>query len=93
MADCDAETGKMTKQVMTEPSAEDKLSFDNFRISSETKQKLMAKGITALFPIQAATFDLIYDGLDVVGRARTGTGKSLAFALPVVEKLKLSMTN
>ena len=61
--------------------------FHNFRISKETIKLLIAKGITALFPIQVATFDAIYDGQDVIGRARTGTGKTLSFALPIVERL------
>jgi ATP-dependent RNA helicase DDX21 len=40
----------------------------NYRISKETRKLLKAKGINALFPIQSSTFDLIYDGRDVVGR-------------------------
>jgi ATP-dependent RNA helicase DDX21 len=58
-----------------------------WRISPENVTALKARGIEFLFPIQEATFDLIYDGKDLVGRARTGTGKTLAFALPVTEKL------
>jgi ATP-dependent RNA helicase DDX21 len=65
----------------------DPLSLEKYRISTLTKQKLLIRGVSALFPIQAATFDLIYDGNDVVGRARTGTGKTLSFALPIVERL------
>jgi ATP-dependent RNA helicase DDX21 len=63
-------------------------SVDKFRICKETKDLLALRKITALFPIQQKTFDLVYDGNDVMGRARTGTGKTLAFALPVVENLK-----
>ena len=33
----------------------------------------------------AASFDHIYDGKDVIGKARTGTGKTLSFALPLIE--------
>lgn len=50
------------------------------------------KGISSLFEIQAATFDTIFDGKDVLARARTGTGKTLAFAIPVVEQLALDKT-
>lgn len=61
-----------------------------FRISPETIATLnKKKGIYRLFPIQAKTFDLIYDGKDVIGRARTGTGKTFSFALPVVERILL----
>eukprot|EP00357_Protocruzia_adherens_P013046 CAMPEP_0115047182 /NCGR_PEP_ID=MMETSP0216-20121206/49167_1 /TAXON_ID=223996 /ORGANISM="Protocruzia adherens, Strain Boccale" /LENGTH=245 /DNA_ID=CAMNT_0002430355 /DNA_START=154 /DNA_END=891 /DNA_ORIENTATION=+ len=62
--------------------------FENFKISDQTCKLLQGSGVEALFPIQSATFDFIYDGKDVVGRARTGTGKTLAFALPTVERLK-----
>lgn len=40
-----------------------------------------------MFPIQAQTFDLVLDGSDLIGRARTGMGKTLGFALPMCEKL------
>lgn len=65
------------------------LRLSTYRISPTTRKRLEDRGITALFPIQAATFDAIYDGQDVVGRARTGTGKTLSFALPVIERLLL----
>lgn len=62
-------------------------SFDNFRISQLTRRKLQKKGIQYLFPIQAKTFNHVYDGKDVVAQARTGTGKTMSFAIPLVEKL------
>ncbi|CEP17128.1 hypothetical protein [Parasitella parasitica] len=65
------------------------LRLSNFRISQGTVDNLKAKGIKSLFEIQAATFDTIFDGNDVLARARTGTGKTLAFALPVIERLAL----
>ena len=67
----------------------DHLLLSNFRISQSTIDNLEKKGIKSLFEIQAATFDTIFDGKDVLARARTGTGKTLAFAIPVVERLAL----
>lgn len=67
----------------------DHLLLSNFRISQSTIDNLEKKGIKSLFDIQAATFDTIFDGKDVLARARTGTGKTLAFAIPVVERLAL----
>lgn len=45
--------------------------LSNFRISKPSKDALISKGIKALFPIQAMTFDIVLDGCDLVGRART----------------------
>lgn len=61
--------------------------LSNFRISEATQANLAKRGIHTLFPIQAMTFDKIFDGKDLMGRARTGMGKTLAFALPVIELL------
>ncbi|XP_067908501.1 nucleolar RNA helicase 2 [Heterodontus francisci] len=63
-------------------------AFSNFRISPETVELLKGRGVTYLFPIQAQTFDCIYDGSDCVAQARTGTGKTFSFAIPLVEKLQ-----
>ncbi|XP_028756428.1 DEAD-box ATP-dependent RNA helicase 7-like [Neltuma alba] len=62
-------------------------AISNFRISKPLRAKLKEKGIESLFPIQAMTFDTILDGSDLVGRARTGQGKTLAFVLPILESL------
>jgi ATP-dependent RNA helicase DDX21 len=48
---------------------------------------LTKKGVSALFDIQVQTFPHVYTGRDVVAKARTGTGKTLAFALPIIQKL------
>ncbi|XP_037102969.1 nucleolar RNA helicase 2 isoform X3 [Syngnathus acus] len=63
-------------------------AFSNFRISHGTIQKLNARGVSYLFDIQVQTFDHIYDGHDVLAQARTGTGKTFSFAIPLVEKLQ-----
>lgn len=61
--------------------------LSNFDLSQETRNALLARGIEKLFPIQGATFGPLSQGRDLVGRARTGTGKTLAFSLPLIEKL------
>ncbi|XP_055827994.1 DEAD-box ATP-dependent RNA helicase 7-like [Solanum dulcamara] len=70
-----------------EEKEEDPNALSNFSISVPLREALIAKGINALFPIQAMTFDTILDGSDLVGRARTGQGKTLAFVLPILESL------
>uniref|UniRef100_A0A7S1XDG1 RNA helicase n=1 Tax=Compsopogon caeruleus TaxID=31354 RepID=A0A7S1XDG1_9RHOD len=56
-------------------------------ISPAVKNQLEAKGIEKLFPIQEMCLEPILQGRDVIARARTGTGKTIAFALPLVEKI------
>lgn len=63
-------------------------AFRNFRISPNTVSLLKARGVTYLFDIQVKTFNDVYDGKDVIGQARTGTGKTFSFAIPLVEKLQ-----
>ncbi|KAJ2853939.1 hypothetical protein J3B02_002911 [Coemansia erecta] len=72
---------------------ENKLSLDNFPLSASTKSALISRGISALFPIQASTLVPILEGNDVLGRARTGTGKTLAFSLPMIELMLKSSDN
>ncbi|KAL9237254.1 hypothetical protein vseg_011827 [Gypsophila vaccaria] len=62
-------------------------ALSKFRISKPLKDALVSKGIKGLFPIQALTFDAVLDGSDLIGRARTGQGKTLAFVLPILESL------
>ncbi|XAR66178.1 RNA helicase [Bertholletia excelsa] len=81
MAEADDEDGSVGDED------ENPNAVSNFRISAPLREALKAKGIQSLFPIQAMTFDTILDGSDLVGRARTGQGKTLAFVLPILESL------
>ena len=51
-------------------------------------RNLIEKGITELFPIQQRCFKPIYNREDVIARDLTGSGKTLGFALPIVEFLR-----
>ncbi|KAM6442869.1 nucleolar RNA helicase 2 [Liasis olivaceus] len=62
-------------------------AFANFDISKATLDLLKARGVTYLFPVQVKTFKPIFEGKDVVAQARTGTGKTFSFAIPLIEKL------
>uniref|UniRef100_A0A8C9EJ27 RNA helicase n=1 Tax=Pavo cristatus TaxID=9049 RepID=A0A8C9EJ27_PAVCR len=74
------------EQEMTEEQKEGALS--NFPISKGTVQLLQARGVTYLFPVQVKTFHPVYSGKDVIAQARTGTGKTFSFAIPLIEKLQ-----
>ncbi|KAK6481940.1 nucleolar RNA helicase 2-like isoform X1 [Huso huso] len=77
------------KEIIPELTPEQKEgAFSNFRISKETINLLKGRGVTYLFDIQSRTFNSVYDGKDVVAQARTGTGKTFSFAIPLIEKLQ-----
>lgn len=52
-----------------------------------------AAGYTTPTPIQAATFEAVFAGRDVLGSAQTGTGKTAAFMIPMVERLQQARRN
>lgn len=66
---------------------DDSKPLKNFRIEPATIEALEKAGIKTLFPIQWKCFDAVYEGKDLIGRARTGSGKTLSFVLPVLERL------
>ncbi|CAA0835551.1 DEAD-box ATP-dependent RNA helicase 7 [Striga hermonthica] len=78
---------KLEESGLVDEKEENPNAVSNFRISKPLRDALKAKRIESLFPIQAMTFDLILDGSDLVRRARTGQGKTLAFVLPILESL------
>ena len=64
--------------------------FEQLALSPSLLETLKEIGYEAPSPIQAATIPLLLEGQDVLGQAQTGTGKTAAFALPVLEKLDLA---
>lgn len=61
--------------------------FADFALDSRLKQNIIKKGYTDPTPIQDRTIPHILRGLDVVGIANTGTGKTAAFLLPLIHKI------
>ena len=61
--------------------------FASFGVNASIVQALSEAGITHPFPIQALTLPIALAGTDVIGQARTGTGKTLAFGIPVLERV------
>lgn len=62
--------------------------FQAMGLNTNLLKAITRKGFTVPTPIQRKTIPLVVDGRDVVGMARTGSGKTAAFVLPMVEKLK-----
>lgn len=61
--------------------------LDGVGLSGRMRDKLTKCGITDLFPVQRATFEALMNGKDVLVKARTGSGKTIGFALPIIEKI------
>ncbi|MEV4195949.1 DEAD/DEAH box helicase, partial [Streptomyces toxytricini] len=62
-------------------------TFRDLGIFPETAEALEAVGITTPFPIQEMTLPVALSGTDVIGQAKTGTGKTLGFGLPLLERV------
>jgi superfamily II DNA/RNA helicase len=62
-------------------------TFDALGVPAPLVATLAAAGITAPFPIQAAALPGALAGLDILGQGRTGSGKTLGYALPLVARL------
>lgn len=63
--------------------------FSDFNIVKELKRNILNKGYETPSPIQDEAIPLILKGKDVIGIARTGTGKTAAFLLPLINKIIL----
>ncbi len=62
--------------------------FTSLNLRPELVQTVVALGYTEPTPIQAALIPIMLTGVDVVGQAQTGTGKTAAFALPILHNLQ-----
>jgi len=63
------------------------IKFKDLHLSEETLKAIAQMGYDNAYPIQAQTIPYILQGRDVIGLAMTGTGKTAAFGLPLVEKV------
>jgi ATP-dependent RNA helicase DeaD len=62
-------------------------AFDNLKLRPEVARSLREIGYKTMFPIQAQAIPPLLEGKDVIGQAHTGSGKTAAFALPIIEKI------
>jgi superfamily II DNA/RNA helicase len=69
------------------PALPDAIPFRNLGVAEVICASLEASGIVTTFPIQALTLPLAIGGNDIIGQARTGTGKTLAFGVPILHRL------
>ncbi|WP_443093940.1 DEAD/DEAH box helicase [Mycetocola zhadangensis] len=64
-----------------------KVNFTDLGVDQDMADALAAKGILAPFPIQEQTIPLALDGQDIIGQAKTGTGKTFGFGLPLLQRI------
>jgi superfamily II DNA/RNA helicase len=79
----------VNKAVITEESERfvPEHQFNDFQISAALKRNVLAKGYEVPTPIQDRTIPHLLQGQDVVGIANTGTGKTAAFLIPLIDKV------
>jgi len=75
-------------QTQTEQLLEKKMSFESFGLRPEILRAVAEKKYTIPTPIQEKAIPLVLAGKDLVGCAQTGTGKTAAFALPILHRLQ-----
>jgi superfamily II DNA/RNA helicase len=78
---------KAAKQVVETEVYEPQHAFVDFDVEKILHDNIAAKGFVMPSPIQDETIPLGLEGIDVIGIANTGTGKTAAFAIPVIHKL------
>ncbi|MES2715817.1 MAG: DEAD/DEAH box helicase [Pseudomonadota bacterium] len=80
-----ADAGEVdTALPVAEPVAQ---RFETLALDAKLLRAVTESGYTAMTPIQAKAIPLVLDGRDVMGAAQTGTGKTAAFSLPLLQKM------
>jgi ATP-dependent RNA helicase DeaD len=82
-----------TEQIETEAAEPAAMTFSDLALGEPVLKALHDIGYEAPSAIQAATIPPLLAGRDVVGMAQTGTGKTAAFALPIIDRLDVSQKN
>lgn len=86
----DKETSAKDASTDTDDDKDEGPSFDDLDLSDDVVRAVKKVGFETPSPIQAATIPTLAQGRDVVGLAQTGTGKTAAFALPILSRLDRS---
>ena len=91
-----------SKDELLEPDAADSASpapiaapktFAELGVASPIVDALADHGILTAFPIQEMCLDLALEGRDVIGQAKTGTGKTLGFGIPLIQRIAAPKTD
>ena len=63
------------------------MQFQNTSLSAEMLHAIANQNFTEMTEIQAKTIPLLLEGRDVIGKSNTGTGKTAAFSIPIIEQI------
>ena len=66
------------------------MRFDELDLEDEILDGLYDMNFQEMTPVQEATIPIILEGRDIIGCAQTGTGKTCAFAVPIIQRLAKS---
>lgn len=80
-------TGTKAVVIVRGPPEGSSMLFEEFGLSAQIVRAVEGQGYTTPTPIQEAAIPVVLEGRDVLGCAQTGTGKSAAFALPILHRL------
>ena len=88
-ADDSNEALNVTETLATTQAAAEipELTFADFGVRSDIVESLAEAGITHPFPIQSMTLPVALGGHDIIGQAKTGTGKTLGFGIPAIQRV------
>jgi ATP-dependent RNA helicase RhlE len=73
-----------------QPAADAPLTFDQLGLTPELLKTIAAQGYTEPTPVQARSIPIVLSGRDILAGAQTGTGKTAAFVLPILQLLNAS---
>ena len=65
----------------------EKLRFEEMNLSDDIKRAVEAMGFEEASPIQSQAIPILMEGKDIIGQAQTGTGKTAAFGIPILEMI------
>ncbi|MFJ7157590.1 DEAD/DEAH box helicase [Streptomyces sp. NPDC101118] len=83
----EADVADVTVEEVSDEATEPTITFADLGLPEGVVRKLGQNGVTTPFPIQAATIPDALAGKDILGRGRTGSGKTLSFGLPLLATL------
>uniref|UniRef100_UPI003A86FE15 DEAD/DEAH box helicase n=1 Tax=Helicobacter ganmani TaxID=60246 RepID=UPI003A86FE15 len=83
-----AKKAPLTQNLRSENSWDNTCGFESFGFKKNILKGIQEAGFSEPSPIQQEAIPIILDGLDVIAQAQTGTGKTAAFGLPLINNLK-----